>query len=106
MIRNIFHIYGDRVSIGHPDWNFVASASIKDEYADELQRVTWSKNGPYLYSSVLSEYLHVSIILKFDKLRHFLCFKSMNNHDSTFIIKHKSSYELFYNNDDLVCNSC
>jgi hypothetical protein len=27
----------------------------------------------------------------------------MNNHDSIFMIKHKSSYELFNNDDDLVC---
>jgi len=30
----------------------------------------------------------------------------MNNHDSTFMIKYKSSYQLFNNNDDLVCSSC
>ena len=53
MSRNKFEIYGDRISISHSDWDFVASASVKEDYAEELQSVTWSKNGEYLYSSKL-----------------------------------------------------
>lgn len=64
MSRNKFEIYGDRISISHSDWDFVASASVKEDYAEELQSVTWSKNGEYLYSSKLKEYLHVYIMRK------------------------------------------
>ena len=64
MSRNKFEIYGDRISISHSDWGFVASASVKEEYAEELQSVTWSKNGEYLYSSKLKQYLHVYIMRK------------------------------------------
>ena len=53
MSKNTFEINDNRVLISHPDWDFVASASIKEEYAEELQSVTWSKNGEYLYSSKL-----------------------------------------------------
>lgn len=64
MSKNIFTVNDNIVSISHPDWDFVASASIKDEYAEELQSVTWSKNGEYLYSSKLKQYLHIYIMRK------------------------------------------
>lgn len=64
MSKNTFEISGGRVIIGHPDWDFIAVASIKDEYADEIQSVTWSKKGEYLYSSKLKMYLHVYIVRK------------------------------------------
>ena len=64
MSKNTFEISGGRVTIGHPDWDFLAFASIKDEYSDEFQSVTWSKNGEYLYSSKLKVYLHVYIMKK------------------------------------------
>ena len=64
MSKNSFEINGDRVTISHSDWDFIAFASIKDEYAEELQSVTWSKNGDYLYSSKLKVYLHVYIMKK------------------------------------------
>ena len=64
MSRNKFEIYGDRISISHSDWDFVASASVKEDYAEELQSVTWPKNGEYLYSSNLKQYLHVYIMRK------------------------------------------
>lgn len=43
--KNTFEIDGDRVVIKHPDWDFIALASIKDEYVEELQSVTWSKKA-------------------------------------------------------------
>lgn len=49
MSKNKFEIHGDRISISHLDWDFIASASIKDDYVEELQSVTWSKKGEYLY---------------------------------------------------------
>ena len=64
MSKNTFEIVGERVTISHPDWDFLAFASVKDEYADELQSVTWSKKGEYLYSSKLKVYLHVYIMRK------------------------------------------
>lgn len=64
MSKNTFEINGDRVTISHPNWDFWAFASIKDEYAEEMQSVTWSKNGEYLYSSKLGMYLHVYIMRK------------------------------------------
>lgn len=62
--KNTFEIDGDRVVIKHPDWDFIALASIKDEYVEELQSVTWSKKGRYLYSQKLGIYLHIYIIRK------------------------------------------
>ena len=64
MSKNTFDIKGDRATISHPDWDFVAIASIKDDYAEELQSVTWSKSGRYLYSSKLKELLHIYIMKK------------------------------------------
>jgi hypothetical protein len=62
--RNNFERKGDIVFISNPSWDFIASASIRDDYADELENVTWSKNGSYLYSSRLKVYLHVYIMQK------------------------------------------
>lgn len=64
MSKNEFEIHGDRISISHPDWDFIASASIRDDYAEELQSVTWSKKGEYLYSNKLEMYLHIYIMRK------------------------------------------
>ena len=62
--KNTFSINGDRISISHPDWDFIATASIRDDYAEELQSVTWSKNGEYLYNQKLGGYLHIYIMKK------------------------------------------
>ena len=50
--------------IGHPDWEFVATASVKEEYLTEIQRVTWSQKGRYLYNESLGGYLHIYIMKK------------------------------------------
>jgi len=64
MSKNKFEIHGDRVMLTHPDWNFIASATIRDDYIDELMSVTWTKNGEYLYNAKLDSYLHVYIMKK------------------------------------------
>lgn len=53
---------GDVLYISHPDWEFLASATLRADYADEIQSVNWSKNGDYLYSQQLKCYLHIYII--------------------------------------------
>ena len=63
----------------------------------------WYFHKPYQNQVNIFTFL---IILKFDKLRHFLCSISMEIHDLTFMNKHKSFNELFNNIDDLVCISC
>ena len=45
MSKNTFEINGERVTISHPNWDFLAFASIKDEYAEEMQSVTWLSDG-------------------------------------------------------------
>ena len=64
MSKNKFEVHGDMISISHPDWDFIASATIREDYIDEIQSVTWSKNGDYLYSSKLKKYLHIYIVRK------------------------------------------
>jgi len=63
MSNNIFEIYDDRLSIGHKDWKFTASATIRDDYKNEIMEASWSKNGNYLYNSRLG-YLHIYIMKK------------------------------------------
>lgn len=64
MSKNKFEIYGDKILISHPNWDFIASATIRDDYAEELQSVTWTKVGEYLYSNKLEKYLHIYIMRK------------------------------------------
>lgn len=61
---NIFSIHDSTISISHPDWNFTAYATIRDDYAEELQSVTWSRHGDYLYNKKLGGYLHIYIMKK------------------------------------------
>lgn len=62
--KNAFTISGDQITISHPDWDFRATATIRDDYAEELQSVTWSRNGDYLYNAKLGGYLHLYIMKK------------------------------------------
>lgn len=64
MGRNRFEIHGDKIFISHEKWNFIASATVRDDYIDEIQSVTWTKNGSYLYSKTLGIYLHIYIMQK------------------------------------------
>ncbi|MCR4719077.1 MAG: HNH endonuclease [Firmicutes bacterium] len=62
--KNIFTIEGDGITISHPEWDFVAFATIRDDYLEEIQSVTWSKKGNYLYNEKLGGYLHLYIMRK------------------------------------------
>lgn len=64
MSKNKFSVTGDSLTIANEDWDKLASATIRDDYADELMSVTWSKNGEYLYSNKLKVYLHIFIMKK------------------------------------------
>lgn len=64
MSKNKFSINADSVTISNDKWNSLASATIRDDYAEELMSVTWSKNGEYLYSNKLKTYLHIYIMKK------------------------------------------
>jgi hypothetical protein len=56
--------HGDTLHIFHPDWRRIAFATIREDYAEEIQSVTWSKRGEYLYSNKLQCYLHIYIMKK------------------------------------------
>lgn len=62
--KNTFTISGDMITISHPDWDFIATATIQDDYAEKFQSVTWSKKGEYLYNEKLGGYLHIYIMKK------------------------------------------
>ena len=64
MSKNFFDISGNIISITRPEWDFIAQATIRDDYADEIQSVTWGlKNGRYLYNAKLGS-LHSYIMKK------------------------------------------
>lgn len=64
MSRNIFSIYDDTITITRPEGDFIAHATIRDDYKDEIQSVTWGlNNGRYLYNGKLG-YLHAYIMEK------------------------------------------
>lgn len=62
--KNTFTISGNHITISHPDWDFIATATIRGDYAEEFQSVTWSKKGDYLYNEKLGGYLHIYIMRK------------------------------------------
>lgn len=64
MSKNKFDVNGEIVYITHEKWDFIATASMKDEYAEQLMGVTWTKKGAYLYSNALETYLHIFIMKK------------------------------------------
>ena len=61
--KNIFSIIGDEITIYNKNWSKQSVATIRDDYIDEIQSVTWSKNGDYLYNRELG-YLHIYIMKK------------------------------------------
>lgn len=64
MSKNSFDINGNVISITRPEWDFIAHASIREDYADEIQSVTWGlKNGRYLYNAKYGS-LHSYIMKK------------------------------------------
>lgn len=64
MSKNTFEINGNVVSITRPDWNFIAYATIRKDYVDEMQGQTWGLlDGRYPYCSKLGT-LHSYIMKK------------------------------------------
>lgn len=64
MSKNSFSVVGDRIYISRPEWDFVAQASIKEEYLEEIQEVTWGlTNGRYPNNAKLGT-LHSYIMRK------------------------------------------
>lgn len=64
MSKNTFEIDGDTISITRPKWGFKAYATIKEDYLDEIQSVTWGlSNDRYPYNSKLGT-LHSYIMKK------------------------------------------
>ena len=41
MSKNAFEIDGDIISITRPEWGFKAYATVREDYLDEIQSVTW-----------------------------------------------------------------
>lgn len=64
MSKNTFNIIGDKISITRPEWDFVAYATVRDDYIEEIQEVTWGlNNGRYPYNKKLGS-LHSYIMKK------------------------------------------
>lgn len=83
MSKNRFVVSDDVIFISHPDWNFTAAATIREDYIDEIKSVTWSINNGYLYSSKLGQYLHIYVVRKWygNAIYEQMC-------DSNYIIDH------------------
>lgn len=79
MSKNKFRVCYNSVTISNDEWESLASATIRDDYAEELMSVTWSKKGEYLYSNKLKMYLHIYIMKKwygedvYDEMRKAGC---------------------------------
>ena len=64
MSKNTFDICGDVIYISRPEWDFVVHATIRDDYVDEIQSVTWGLNSKgYVYNSKYG-YLHSYVMKK------------------------------------------
>ena len=51
MSKNTFSISGDKIYITRPEWNYMACATVRDDYEEEIQNATWGlNNGRYLYN--------------------------------------------------------
>lgn len=64
MSKNAFRISGDVIYISRPEWDFIACATVREDYKKEIQEATWGlQNGRYLYNSKLGT-LHSYIMKK------------------------------------------
>lgn len=64
MSKNGFRIDGDIISITRLEWDFIAQATVREDYLEEIQSVTWGlNNNRYLYNSKYG-YLHSYIMKK------------------------------------------
>lgn len=41
MSKNTFSVVDNTINISRPEWNFIAQATVRDDYFDEIQSVTW-----------------------------------------------------------------
>ena len=83
MSKNKFSITGDKIYITRPEWSFVATATIKEDYLEEIKNVTWGlKHNRYLYNPKLG-YLHSYIMKKW--YGEAVC-KEMK--DNSYVIDH------------------
>lgn len=75
MSKNTFEVQGDTIYIKHPEWDFIATATVREDYLDEIQSVTWTYTNGYLRSSKLNQYLHIYIMKKWygDDLYNQMC---------------------------------
>ena len=54
MSKNTFRISGDVIYISRPEWDFIACATVREDYKKEIQEATWGlQNGRYLYTAGL-----------------------------------------------------
>lgn len=64
MSKNTFDVSGNTIFITRPEWDFVAEATVRDDYLEEIQSVSWGlKNERYLHCSKFG-YLHSYIMKK------------------------------------------
>lgn len=64
MSKNKFSIVGNTIYISRSDWNFIATATVREDYVDEIQSVTWGlKNDRYPYNTKLGT-LHSYVMKK------------------------------------------
>lgn len=70
MSKNTFEIDGDIISITRPEWGFKAYATVREDYLDEIQSVTWGLSyDRYPYNSKLGT-LHLIKKIKQKNLLH------------------------------------
>ncbi len=54
MSKNTFSVRDNTIDILRPEWDFIAQATIRDDYVDEIQSVTWGlKQDRYPFNSKL-----------------------------------------------------
>jgi hypothetical protein len=63
MSKNTFSENGNSITIYQDSWCKVATATLRDDYKDEIQNVTWTNNDGYLYNKKLGS-LHSYIMKK------------------------------------------
>ena len=64
MSKNTFSIIGNTIYISRPEWDFIAQATIRDDYVDEIQSVTWGlKSNRYPNNAKLGT-LHSYVMKK------------------------------------------
>jgi len=62
--KNTFSVSGDTISITRPEWDFLAFATVREDYLEEIQSVTWwLNNDRYPYNNKLGS-LHSYIMKK------------------------------------------